>query len=83
MTVKEVSQLSKLGVKAVRKAIKCGELRASKLRGQWRMTDADYAAWLESGRLLVLPAAVVLAPAAPAARGSLAALRRIEDETPA
>ncbi|HEY2355086.1 MAG TPA: helix-turn-helix domain-containing protein [Gaiellaceae bacterium] len=83
MTVREVAQQSKFGEKAVRKAIHCGELRASKLRGQWRVSETDYEAWVESGRVVVLPVAVVVAPAVPTARGSLAVLRRIEGETAA
>jgi excisionase family DNA binding protein len=83
MTVREVAQRSKLGEKAVRKAIHCLELRASKLRGQWRISEADYEAWVESGRLVVLPVEVVITPVTPAERGSLAALRRIEGATAA
>jgi excisionase family DNA binding protein len=40
-----------LHVEVVRRAIRRGELRAMKLRGQLRSTSKDYEAWLESCRL--------------------------------
>jgi excisionase family DNA binding protein len=83
LTVEEVAGRSKLGEKAVRNAIRRGELRASKLCGRWRIRERDYEAWFDSGRLVVAPIVPVEVPAAPAVRGSLAALRRIEGETAA
>lgn len=83
LTVEEVARRSKLGEKAVRNAIRRGELRASKLCGRWRIREKDYEAWFDSGRLVVRPVAVVEVPAPPGLKGSLAALRRIEGETAA
>lgn len=83
LTVEEVARRSKLGEKAVRNAIRRGELRASKLCGRWRIRETDYEDWFDSGRLVVLPVTVAAVPTAPAVKGSLAALRRIDSETAA
>lgn len=83
LTVEEVARRSKLGPKAVRNAIRRGELRASKLCGRWRVRERDYDDWFDSCRIVVVPMTVVEVPTAPATRGSLEALRRIEGETAA
>lgn len=83
LTVEEVSRRSKLGEKAVRGAIRRGDLRASKLCGRWRVRESDYDDWFERGRCAALTPVVDDVSAAPAATGSLAALRRIEGEAAA
>jgi excisionase family DNA binding protein len=83
LTVEEVAHRSKLGEKAVRRAIRRGELRASNLCGRWRIRERDCEDWFDSGRVAG-PAGVVLnVPPAPPVTGSLAALRQIEGETAA
>ena len=57
-----------------------GELPAHKMCGRWRIREEDYGQWLERSRYV--PSSFVVADMRPAppACGSLAALRRIEDE---
>ena len=83
LTVREVAERSKLSEKTVRRAIHSGELEAKKLRGCWRIREAAYEAWVDSGDLPAPRVVVLPTPAAPASRSSLAALRRIEGETAA
>lgn len=83
LTVREVARQSKLSEKAVRNAIRRGELRASKLCGRLRVRETDYEEWFDLGRVGVRPVVLVDVPAAPAVKGSLAALRRIEGDTAA
>ena len=80
LTVAEVARRSKFGEKAVRNAIKRGELRAYKLCGQWRIRDDDYEEWVEGSKYVPASAAVAETVPVPPMRGSLAALRRIESE---
>ena len=80
LTVKEVAQRSRFSEKTVRKAMARGELRASKLCGQWRILVEDFDEWIEGGTHV--PRSVPLVPAAPVppVQGSRAALRQIESE---
>jgi excisionase family DNA binding protein len=80
LTVNELAQRSKLGEKAVRNAIRRGELRASKLCGRWRIRESDYEAWVEAGTYVPLRRTAALGPPVSPRRGSLSALKRIEDE---
>lgn len=45
------AQLTGFGAEAIRRAIKRGELIASKLCGQYRMTDEALEQWIESMRV--------------------------------
>ena len=81
LTVPEVAQLARLSEKTVYRAIRCGELRASKLRGLWRIRRDDYEDWLRGAAYVPETRPVAKSDqAAPSARGSRAALRRIESE---
>ena len=80
LTVKELAWRSKLSEKAVRNAIRRGELRASKLCGRWRIRETDYESWVDAATYAPLRPAAVPGPPVSPPRGSLAALKRIEDE---
>lgn len=81
LTVREVAERSKLGEKAVRKAIERGDLPASKLCGRWRILPADYDGWVTRARFVPrFPAAEASVPLPPPVQGSRAALRQIESE---
>jgi excisionase family DNA binding protein len=51
LTVAEVGRATGLSVNAVYRAIWCGELRASKLRGRLRVRDVDVDSWVEAARI--------------------------------
>lgn len=80
LTVEEVATRSGFGPKAVRKAIRRGELRAHNLCGRWRIREEDYDAWVDAATFVPSALVEVGDPPAPRTRGSLAALRRIEAE---
>jgi excisionase family DNA binding protein len=50
LSIKDVAAACRLSEKAVRRAIDDGELPAVKLRSRLRISPADLAAWIESGR---------------------------------
>lgn len=82
LTVDEVAQYVRLSGKTVWREIRRGHLDARKVCNRWLIRQADVEAWLERGRdaRASNPASCVsVAPIAPD-RGSLAALRQIEDE---
>jgi len=61
LTIKEVSDLLKIGEKTAYTMVKAGELPGFKVRGQWRFRRADVDAWIErqleqaqDGRLRIL-----------------------------
>jgi len=83
LTVDEVAERSRFSTKTVRRAIRRGELRASKPCGRWRIRPCDFEDWVERATYIVDEAAVApqLAPVPP--RGSGGALRRIEREVSA
>jgi len=80
LTVSEVALLSRLSGKTVYRAIHCGELRASKLRGQWRIRWRDYEDWVRRGAYVPRDLSADAPVPAPPAQGSRAALRQIESE---
>jgi excisionase family DNA binding protein len=51
LTVEDVAGLTGLSAYTVRKAIRDGELVASKLRGRIRVDPGDLAAWVDAGRI--------------------------------
>ncbi len=51
MTVDDVAELVQLGPEAVRRAVRRGELRASKLGGRIRIRRDDVNAWIEAQTL--------------------------------
>lgn len=61
LTVDDVAELVQLGPEAVRRAVRRGELRASKLGGRIRIRRDDVNAWIEA-QTLATPA--MPAPAA-------------------
>lgn len=66
--------------KTIRREIERGNIGAHKLGSRWRIPEKDYAAWIERARYIPVekePADWI--PVVPA-RGSVAALRRIEGE---
>jgi excisionase family DNA binding protein len=50
LTVDEAAELVVLSPYTVRAAIRASELRASKLRGRWRIHPDDLADWVAAGR---------------------------------
>lgn len=80
LTPEDVAQRCHLSVKAVYRAISCGDLPAAKLRGRLRVHPDDLDAWIVRSqvRVQVRPACFpVPSPAAPV-RATLHALRSIE-----
>jgi excisionase family DNA binding protein len=47
LTIKEVSDLLKIGEKTAYTMVKAGELPGFKVRGQWRFRRADIETWIE------------------------------------
>jgi excisionase family DNA binding protein len=47
----EAAEHAGFATKTLRRAIDAGELRASKVRGRWRVAVADLEAWLDRGHL--------------------------------
>lgn len=50
LTTDDVAALVRLSAETIRDAIRDGDLKASKLRGQWRIHPDDLATWLDNGR---------------------------------
>lgn len=61
LTPRHVARLSGFSEKTVLRAIRAGELPASKVRNQYRIWPADYRAWIDGAR--------VEHPATPPSRG--------------
>jgi excisionase family DNA binding protein len=55
LTVKEVAEIVRLHERVVRRAIRRGELRASKPCGRIRIRRADLEAWLKDSELATVP----------------------------
>jgi excisionase family DNA binding protein len=51
LTVDDVAGLARLHPEVVRRAIRRGELRASRLCGRLRVTTSDYHAWLKQSQM--------------------------------
>lgn len=47
LTIKEVSDLLKIGEKTAYTMVKAGELPGFKVRGQWRFRRVDVDAWID------------------------------------
>ena len=79
LTPRHVARLSGFSEKTVLRAIRAGELPASKVRNQYRIWPADYRAWIDAARVdRPLPEA---APRqAVTDRASAARLRRMETD---
>lgn len=71
LTVEDVAQVVGLSTESVRRAIRVGELPASKMRRRIRVKSEDVAAWIEATRVepvrLDIPRGL---PAPPVRRGS-------------
>lgn len=70
LTVAQVSELVQLDETTIRRAIKRGELQASKPAGQIRIAPDDVDQWLEATRVepqTIAPAPRITAPSAPRA----------------
>jgi excisionase family DNA binding protein len=52
LSPQEVSELCGLNVEVIRRAIRDGELRASKLRGKLRVRHEDFDAWIDQNAVL-------------------------------
>jgi excisionase family DNA binding protein len=53
LSPQQVADLTGLNVEVLRRAIRCGELRASKLCSRLRVHYDDYEAWLERNRVVM------------------------------
>jgi excisionase family DNA binding protein len=86
LKVSEVADRCGLSPKAVRHAIRRGELRASRLCGQYRISEPDLRAWIEANVYRPRRDNDELGPPAPVTPpriGSPAALRALEGGSPA
>jgi excisionase family DNA binding protein len=86
LTVREVANYSRLSPKAVRRAIAQGELRAIRLRGQYRIRPDDLQRWIETNRYRPRQDDDEFGPPAPVTPpqiGSPASLRALERGSPA
>lgn len=48
LTLEEVASILQISMSTVRKLIKTGELKAKKVRGQWRVRRSDIDAYMAS-----------------------------------
>lgn len=51
LSVRDVAEAAQLEAETIRRAIRAGELRASKMRGRLRIRPEDFADWIESTRI--------------------------------
>lgn len=82
LTLAEAAKTVRLCEKTLVRAIKRGDLVASKLGGRWRIRRSELEAWFESRRYVPSDSGEsrILAPLAPPERGSAEELRAIERE---
>lgn len=78
-TVKEAAERARCSVKTIYRAIRHGDLKASRPTAHYRIAAGDLEAWLSSERVPALRPAMGSA-AAVSPRGSASRLREIEDE---
>ena len=79
LTPADVAELSGFSLKTVRRAIRSGDLVASRVRNTYRVWPADDRAWIDGARM-ENPAPVVPMPAAGSRTGSAERLREMEAE---
>jgi len=55
LTLDEVAQRCRLSAKAVRSAIRRGELRGSKVCGRWRVAPSAFRDWIDASAAVPVP----------------------------
>lgn len=79
LTTRAVARLSGFSQKTVLRAIRAGELPASKVRNEYRVWQADYREWINAARVTP-PVSDVRLRSAGSGVGSAARLREMEAE---
>ena len=80
LTVRTVARLSGFSQKTVLRAIRAGELTASKIRGEYRVWPTDYRAWINADRVESPRRPVALPGRGLSEVGSAARLREMEPD---
>lgn len=79
LSAADVAELSGFSLKTVLRAIRAGELVASKVRNTYRVWPADYRAWIDGARVARSPS-VPVPESVGSVIGSATRLRELEPE---